>query len=53
LDDFPRCGYNHFDLMANITPPGVSLRHHTPWGAAINLDGPHSRTVRDYIHNAR
>ncbi len=26
---------------------------HTPWGAAINFDGEHSRTVRDFfIHNA-
>ena len=33
--------------------PFFTERHHTPWGAAINLDGPHSRTVRDfYIHNA-
>ena len=26
---------------------------HTPWGAAINFDGPDSRVVRDFfIHNA-
>src|SRR5207302_214617 len=28
-------------------------RHHTPWGDAINFDGPESRVVRDFfIHNA-
>src|SRR5205823_14140094 len=27
-------------------------RHHTPWGAAINYDGPRSRPVRDFVvHN--
>jgi maltooligosyltrehalose trehalohydrolase len=24
-------------------------RHHTPWGDAVNVDGPHSRPVRDFI----
>ncbi len=29
------------------------LCHHTPWGQAINFDGPESPTVRDFfIHNA-
>jgi malto-oligosyltrehalose trehalohydrolase len=28
-------------------------RHQTPWGAAIDFEGPQSRTVRDFfIHNA-
>lgn len=44
--------YNH------LGPDGASLhafgpyftdRHHTPWGQALNLDGPHSDTVRDFI----
>ena len=34
-------------------PQFFTERHHTPWGAAINFDGAHSRTVRDFfIHNA-
>ena len=49
--------YNHFGPDGNYlhayAQPFFTERHHTPWGAAINLDGPHSRTVRDfYIHNA-
>jgi maltooligosyltrehalose trehalohydrolase len=28
-------------------------RHRTPWGAAVNFDGPHSAPVREFIiHNA-
>jgi maltooligosyltrehalose trehalohydrolase len=50
--------YNHFGPQGNYlhayAPQFFTERHHTPWGAAINFDGPHSRTVRDfYIHNAR
>jgi malto-oligosyltrehalose trehalohydrolase len=49
--------YNHFGPSGNylhLYAPGFfTERHHTPWGAAINFDGPESRTVRDfYIHNA-
>ncbi|MGH8743298.1 MAG: alpha-amylase family glycosyl hydrolase, partial [Burkholderiales bacterium] len=49
--------YNHFGPEGNhlhsYAPQFFSSRHHTPWGAAINFDGPDSRTVRDYfIHNA-
>ncbi|WP_052466526.1 malto-oligosyltrehalose trehalohydrolase [Mobilicoccus massiliensis] len=29
--------------------PYFTERHHTPWGAAINLDGPDSDTVRAYL----
>ncbi len=29
--------------------PYFNDRHHTPWGAAINLDGPNSDTVRAYL----
>jgi len=49
--------YNHFGPEGNnlwlYAPQFFTDRHHTPWGPAINFDGPDSRTVRDYfIHNA-
>src|SRR5205814_2227896 len=49
--------YNHFGPEANClplyAPQFFTDRHRTPWGEAINFDGPGSRTVRDYfIHNA-
>jgi maltooligosyltrehalose trehalohydrolase len=49
--------YNHFgpdgNYLHNYAKPFFAQRHHTPWGAAINLDGPDSATVRDFfIHNA-
>jgi len=49
--------YNHFGPEGNYlhqyAPAFFTERHHTPWGAAINFDGPGSRAVRDfYIHNA-
>ena len=49
--------YNHFGPEGNYlgayAKPFFSERHHTPWGAAINYDGEHSRVVRDFmIHNA-
>jgi maltooligosyltrehalose trehalohydrolase len=49
--------YNHFGPSGNYlhlyAPQFFTERHHTPWGAAINFDGPESRTVRDFfIHNA-
>jgi len=49
--------YNHFGPEANYlplyAPQFFTDRHRTPWGEAINFDGPGSRTVRDYfIHNA-
>ncbi len=49
--------YNHFGPDGNYLHayagaffnPAV----HTPWGAAVNFDAAHSRTVRDFfIHNA-
>src|SRR5579872_1440834 len=44
--------YNHFGPEGNylypITPDFFTDRHHTPWGAAINYDGPNSRPVRDF-----
>jgi malto-oligosyltrehalose trehalohydrolase len=49
--------YNHFGPEGNYlhlyAPQFFSARHHTPWGAALNFDGPDNRTVRDFfIHNA-
>ncbi|MEW6514967.1 MAG: malto-oligosyltrehalose trehalohydrolase [Pseudomonadota bacterium] len=49
--------YNHFGPEGNYLhaycPEFFNPAHHTPWGAAINFDGAHSRTVRDFfIHNA-
>jgi len=49
--------YNHFGPDGNYlwlySPEFFSERHRTPWGQAINFDGDHSRTVRDFfIHNA-
>ncbi|HSE01217.1 MAG TPA: malto-oligosyltrehalose trehalohydrolase [Burkholderiales bacterium] len=49
--------YNHFGPEGNFLHAYASQffteRHHTPWGAAINFDGPDARPVRDFfIHNA-
>ena len=49
--------YNHFGPEGNYlhayAKPFFTERHQTPWGAALNFDGNHSRVVRDYfIHNA-
>lgn len=49
--------YNHFGPEGNYLhaycPQFFNPVHHTPWGAAINFDGPHCRTVRDFfVHNA-
>lgn len=49
--------YNHFgpdgNYLCSYAPQFFSEQHQTPWGAAINYDGPHSRPVRDFIiHNA-
>jgi maltooligosyltrehalose trehalohydrolase len=49
--------YNHFGPEGNFlyayAPQFFTQRHHTPWGPAINFDGPESRVVRDFfIHNA-
>jgi len=49
--------YNHFGPQGNYlhlyAPQFFTDRHKTPWGDAINFDGPESRTVRDFfIHNA-
>ncbi|HEY0721208.1 MAG TPA: malto-oligosyltrehalose trehalohydrolase [Gammaproteobacteria bacterium] len=49
--------YNHFGPEGNYlhayAPLFFTERHHTPWGTAINFDGPGCETVRQfYIHNA-
>lgn len=49
--------YNHFGPAGNYlhayAPAFFTLKHHTPWGAAINFDDTGSRSVRDFfIHNA-
>lgn len=45
--------YNHFGPEGNYlhtyAPQFFTQRHHTPWGDAINFDGPHSRVVRDFF----
>ena len=49
--------YNHFGPEGNYlhryAPQFFSERHATPWGPAINFDGPGSDAVREFfIHNA-
>jgi malto-oligosyltrehalose trehalohydrolase len=49
--------YNHFGPEGNYlhlyAPQFFTERHHTPWGVAIDFDGPARRAVRDfYVHNA-
>jgi malto-oligosyltrehalose trehalohydrolase len=49
--------YNHFGPEGNylhqFAEPFFTERHHTPWGAAINVDGEGSDTVRElFVQNA-
>ncbi len=48
--------YNHFGPEGNYIwdyGPYFTERYKTPWGNALNFDGPHSNQVRDYfIQNA-
>ena len=49
--------YNHLgpegNYVSQVSPYYVSTRYRTPWGAAMNYDGPHSRLVRRFaIDNA-
>jgi maltooligosyltrehalose trehalohydrolase len=49
--------YNHFGPEGNYLPAYVPQffdpTEQTPWGAAINFEDEHSRTVRDFfLHNA-
>jgi malto-oligosyltrehalose trehalohydrolase len=45
--------YNHFGPDGNYlplyAPPFFTDRHKTPWGAAIDFDGPQSRAVREFM----
>ena len=45
--------YNHFGPEGNFLPryaPDIlTERHTTPWGGAINFDGPNSRPVREFF----
>jgi maltooligosyltrehalose trehalohydrolase len=44
--------YNHLGPEGNVLPafgPYFSERHRTPWGAALNFDGPGSEGVRRYF----
>ncbi|MDH3671098.1 MAG: malto-oligosyltrehalose trehalohydrolase [Gammaproteobacteria bacterium] len=45
--------YNHFGPEGNYlhcySPQFFNDRYSTPWGAAINFDGPHCHTVRDFF----
>jgi maltooligosyltrehalose trehalohydrolase len=44
--------YNHFGPAGNYVNrfgPYTTDLHHTPWGAAVNLDGPQSYEVRRFI----
>jgi maltooligosyltrehalose trehalohydrolase len=49
--------YNHFGPEGNYlhayAPQFFNPHHQTPWGAAINFDGPDCSTVRSFfVHNA-
>lgn len=44
--------YNHFGPEGNYLwgyGPYFTSRYQTPWGDAVNFDGPHSDGVRDYF----
>ncbi len=44
--------YNHLGPEGNVLPafgPYLTERYRTPWGPAVNLDGPDSDPVRDYF----
>ncbi|MEV0975610.1 malto-oligosyltrehalose trehalohydrolase [Streptomyces sp. NPDC049915] len=44
--------HNHFGPSGNHLPafgPYLTDTHHTPWGAAVNLDAPGSDDVRAYL----
>lgn len=49
--------YNHFgpdgNYLSRYAPQFFNAAHQTPWGAAINFDGPQADAVRDFfVHNA-
>jgi maltooligosyltrehalose trehalohydrolase len=45
--------YNHLgpdgNYLRQFSLSYFTDRHHTPWGDAVNMDGPDSRPVRDYF----
>jgi maltooligosyltrehalose trehalohydrolase len=45
--------YNHFGpdgaYQGTFSGAYFSKKHHSPWGAALNFDGPLSEPVRDYV----
>jgi maltooligosyltrehalose trehalohydrolase len=45
--------YNHFgpdgNYLRDFSPDYFTERHHTPWGAAVNYDGPNSAWVRKLV----
>jgi maltooligosyltrehalose trehalohydrolase len=44
--------YNHLGPEGNVVQrygPYFSIRHRTPWGEAVNVDGPGSDAVRGYF----
>ena len=45
--------YNHFgpdgNFLPRYAPDFFTSRHKTPWGDAINFDGPNARPVRDFV----
>ncbi len=46
------CVYNHLGPEGNYLwdyGPYFTDRYHTPWGAAVNYDGPHSDDVRRFF----
>lgn len=49
--------YNHFgpagNYLGHYAPQFFTSRHKTPWGDAINFDGPDAEAVRSFfVHNA-
>ncbi|ACB75294.1 malto-oligosyltrehalose trehalohydrolase [Opitutus terrae] len=49
--------YNHLgpdgNYLSQFGRAYFNPEHHTPWGQALNFDGPDNRPVRDYfLHNA-
>lgn len=45
--------YNHFgpegNYLSRYAPDFFTARHRTPWGEAIDFDGPDARPVRDFV----